>query len=73
MSACAVKARIMSTCGLGERVQGKDTALRLSWGEADDDEYGDEGCSRRCPGGAWPFASGFEDTSVEAARQRLEN
>jgi hypothetical protein len=58
---------------LGERVQGKDTALRLSWGEADDDEYGDEGCSRRCPGGAWPFAPGFEDTSVEAARQRLEN
>ena len=55
---------------LGERVRGEDTALKLSWGEADDDEDQEERCWRDCPGGAWPFAQEFEDTSRGAARLR---
>ena len=50
---------------LGERIDGKDTALRLTW--ADD---GDKACARTCPSGAWPFADGFVDTSKDKALAR---
>ena len=59
---------------LGERVRGEDTAIKLSWGEDEDEGRDADGiCSRRCPGGAWPFAAGFEDTSKEAAQSLLQN
>ena len=51
---------------LGERVNGKDTAIEMRW----EDEAIDD-CSKPCEA-PWPFASDFEDESASLALKRVK-
>lgn len=53
---------------LGQRIGGRDTAIEIKWNR---DETLQDECKRECSESPWPFAPGFQDTSLEKARDRF--